>query len=54
LPNAISPYERGNSDLDIRHRVAISGNYEIPFGKSLSGVEGCLLRDWQVNAIFVW
>jgi hypothetical protein len=54
LPGQINTYERGNSDLDIRHRVAISGNYEIPFGKSLSGVEGGLLKDWQANAIFVW
>jgi hypothetical protein len=33
-------YDYGNSDLDIRHRVAVSANYEIPFGKSLTGVAG--------------
>ena len=29
-------------------------NYQLPFGKSLTGWAGGLVKDWQVNAIDVW
>jgi len=54
LPNQISKIDRGNSDVDIRHRIAMAANYEIPFGKSLSGVEGGVAKGWQVNFIDIW
>ncbi len=39
LPND-PRYDWGFSDYDVRHRVAISVDYELPFGKSLNGVFG--------------
>ncbi|MCU1314115.1 MAG: Cna domain protein [Acidobacteriaceae bacterium] len=54
VPSQISTVDYGNSDVDIRNRAAVSGNYELPFGKSLSGISGALTRGWQANTILVW
>jgi hypothetical protein len=37
------------SDFDVRHKVNLSLNYDIP-GK-LGGIAGAVLNDWQVNSI---
>lgn len=54
LPFAINKIDRGNSDVDIRHRIAATANYEIPLGKSLNGIEGVAAKGWQVNFINIW
>jgi hypothetical protein len=46
--------EWGNTDLDIRHRVAIMLNYALPFGRNLKGLAGGIVKGWRVNAIEVW
>ena len=51
LPNNLR-YDYGTSDYNIKHRVAITANYELPFGKSLRGVEGQIVKGWEVNGIF--
>jgi hypothetical protein len=43
----------GISDLDVRHRIAATANYQLPFGKSLSGAAAQAVRGWQVNVIAV-
>ena len=43
----------GISDLDVRHRIAATANYQLPFGKTLSGAAGQLTKGWQINAIAV-
>jgi hypothetical protein len=49
--------DRGNADSDIRHRMVVSGGYELPFGpgrKYLSGAHGFVKHaagGWQVNGI---
>jgi Carboxypeptidase regulatory-like domain len=47
-------YDYGNADLDVRHRVAVSLNYDLPFGKSLTGPRGMLVKGWSVNSIYFW
>lgn len=47
-------YDYGNTDIDVRHRVAVSANYELPFGKALTGASGQIVKGWQVNAIAFW
>jgi hypothetical protein len=47
-------YDYGNSDIDIRQRVAVTFNYELPFGKSLQGVAGTIVKGWQANAVTFW
>jgi hypothetical protein len=44
----------GNSSEDIRHRVTLTGSYEVPFGKSFHGVAGILAKGWQLNTAFQW
>jgi outer membrane receptor protein involved in Fe transport len=46
--------EYSNSDFDIRHRIAMQLAYALPFGKSLTGVEGLLVKGWHTNGMFVW
>jgi hypothetical protein len=44
----------GNSNYDVRHRVAVSGNYELPIGTDATGIKEVALKGWQVNGIFHW
>lgn len=44
----------GISDLDIRHRIAATANYQLPFGKSLTGPSAQLVKGWQLNTIVVY
>lgn len=42
----------GFSDYDVRHRIAVTVNYALPFGKSMSGARGMVSKGWQVNGIY--
>jgi hypothetical protein len=54
IPSQISSVDYGNSDVDIRNRLAFSANYELPFGKTASGLVAMLVKGWQANTILVW
>ena len=54
IPSQISSVDYGNSDVDIRNRLAFSANYELPFGKSSSGLVGTVIKGWQANTILQW
>jgi carboxypeptidase family protein len=48
--------DRGNSPFDIRHRLTIAWNYQLPFGKgrrwlSGDGPAAYVLGGWQINGI---
>jgi hypothetical protein len=43
--------EKGASDYDVKHRFVLSGNYALPFGKSLGGPVGHVLRGWELGSI---
>ena len=45
--------DRGPADFDLRHRVAISGTWEIPFGKNTHGVLKQAAHGWVVAPIFI-
>jgi len=47
----VSTYDKGNSDLDIRNRFAVSASYAFPFTKSFTGVKKAVLNGWQLNGI---
>jgi hypothetical protein len=47
-------YDYGNSDNDLRNRIALSAVYTFPFTKSLTGLTGKLLKDWQMNGVGYW
>ena len=43
--------DRGNSDIDLRHRWAMMVSYEPPVRSDYTGLAGALLKGWQLNAI---
>jgi hypothetical protein len=54
VPSKIGQLDYGNSNVDVRNRFAATANYELPFGKSLTGIEGLLAKGWQTNMLMVW
>lgn len=47
-------FDYGNSDLDIRQRIAGSLTYALPFGDKFTGVKGIAFKGWQANTIAYW
>jgi len=54
VPSQLSTLEYGNSDLDLRNRLAVTANYALPFGKNLNGFKAALGKGWQANTLLVW
>ena len=54
VPSQVDTLEYGNSALDIRSRLAGNIDYELPFGKTLTGGKALAAKGWQVNVIGVW
>jgi hypothetical protein len=44
----------GNSDVDIRHRIAVTATYEVPSPKHAKAIESVLLGGWQANSLVYW
>jgi hypothetical protein len=44
----------GNTYFDIRNRISLTANYEIPIGKNATGITGVLMKGWQANTVFHW
>jgi hypothetical protein len=47
-------YGVGNATQDVHDRFAWAADYQLPFGKSMTGIEGGILKDWGVNASGSW
>ena len=47
-------YAWGNDLLDTPDRITWGVNYQLPFGKSMTGVEGQLFKGWGVNTSGAW
>src|SRR5262245_30472688 len=50
----VKSYDRATSDFNIKHRWSFGANYELPFGKSLSGVPRAAFSSWQINGSMIW
>lgn len=46
--------EYGPSDFDVRHRVTISGLWDLPKYHGGHGLAGQVLSGWQMNGIYTW
>jgi len=44
--------DRGNSDFDQKHRVAVAMVWTVPYGKTLTGVSKMLLDNWTLATTF--
>jgi len=53
-PNSYRQIEYGNAENDIQTASPSSLNYELPFGKNLTGIRKAALSGWQANTITVW
>ncbi|NUQ26956.1 MAG: TonB-dependent receptor, partial [Acidobacteriaceae bacterium] len=53
-PSHANVIDYGNSDLDLRHRVVFTMNYDLPFARNAKGMEGILFGGWAVNILNVW
>jgi hypothetical protein len=53
IPSQTGYLDYGNGDLDIRHRIVGTVNYELP-GQRLTGIAGVLAKGWQINILQVW
>jgi len=55
VPQVVNNYhlERGNSEIDMRHRWVVMWDYDLPFGKSLSGPAALAAKWWQVNGVLL-
>jgi hypothetical protein len=47
-------YNYGPSDLDVRDRLAMMIDYSLPFGKSLAGIQGAIVKGWTANAAWLF
>ena len=52
--NGYSQYDYGNSDIDTRHRIALTMTYDLPFGQHSSGLRAEVEKGWSVNSIYYW
>ena len=44
----------GNTNFDIRNRVAAAADYVLPFGHDASGMRAILAKGWEANGIYQW
>lgn len=44
-------YNKGLADFHAQHNWVVNGSWEIPFGRTLRGTSGFILRGWQLSAI---
>jgi len=45
-------FDYGNADFDLRHTLAVSYSWELPFAKSTRGFAKQILDGWSVNGIY--
>jgi hypothetical protein len=54
VPSQIRKLDYGNSPLDVHHRIAGTGSYELPFGNSANGLRALVEKGWHLNVVDVW
>jgi len=47
-------WDYGNGTLDLRDRLAVTADYQLPFGNGRSGIVKALTNDWHLNVIDTW
>ena len=50
----INKIDYGNAENLIRHRFALSLNYQLPYGATFTGIKKTALAGWEFNTIAVW
>jgi len=47
-------YDYGNDDADMTHQVRMAATYQLPWGKSLTGVEGQIAKGWSAVGSYTY
>jgi len=47
-------YDWGNANIGFKNKFTMRVNYELPFGKSATGLTRAAIGGWQANAIAFW
>ena len=47
-------FDYGNSDMDVRHRIAANVMYALPYRSDWNGLRKTLTAHWEVNAVESW
>ena len=50
--NGYQQYAWGVAPNNVADRIAWAVNYELPFGKSMTGIEGGFIKGWSTNALW--
>ena len=45
---------KGNSTSDLRHRVAVTWSWALPYAKASKTIVGRIVQNWRVNALGYW
>jgi hypothetical protein len=51
FPEYIPDYNKGPSDFHAAHNWVLNFSYDLPFGSSLTGTSGALLKGWRLSGI---
>jgi hypothetical protein len=54
VPALSSTIDYGNSSFDVRQRAVATLFYDLPFGKSATGLRRVALGGWQINLAAAW
>jgi hypothetical protein len=54
LPSQIGTYDYGNGIIDVRHRIAVTADYQIPFSHGAPHWAQSVFGGWQINALSFW
>jgi hypothetical protein len=47
-------YDYGDSNVDIRQRLALNWNYQLPFGQNAHGLKALAMKGWESNFVYAW
>ncbi len=51
---AINTIDYGNAENEIRHRFALTLNYQLQYGANFTGIKRQVLHGWEFNTLAVW
>jgi len=54
VPSESSTLDYGNSSIDVRHRIAATVFYNLPFGQRSQGLKRIVTQGWQMNLAGAW
>ena len=54
VPKDVNRHDYGNSSIAVRHVIAGTINYALPFGEHAKGLQAAFIKGWQTNVLGIW